>query len=139
LVAGPIFKEVADKVYAYAFSLHPKVKEKKNPELPLSAEGYSDDLVTVYKSLNIPVQDKSNNYDWVNTLKQQNNIVLQKHLIAPIYVPDVRGMSAKDALYLLENKGIDVELKGEGYVKKQSVVPGTLVSNTDKIILELGM
>jgi cell division protein FtsI (penicillin-binding protein 3) len=139
LVAGPIFKEVADKVYAYAFSLHPKVKEKKNPELPLSAEGYSDDLVTVYKSLNIPVQDKSNNYDWVNTLKQQNNIVLQKHLIAPIYVPDVRGMSAKDALYLLENKGIDVELKGVGYVKQQSVVPGTLVSNTDKIILELGM
>jgi cell division protein FtsI (penicillin-binding protein 3) len=48
-------------------------------------------------------------------------------------------MSAKDALYLLENKGIDVELKGVGYVKQQSVVPGTLVSNTDKIILELGM
>ena len=139
LVAGPIFKEVADKVYAYAFSLHPEVKEKEKPELPVSAEGYSDDLVTVYNALDIPIEDKSNNYDWVNTVKQQNQIVLQKHLVAPIYVPDVRGMSAKDALYLLENKGIDVEVKGIGYVKKQSVTPGTLVAKTDKIILELGI
>ncbi len=137
LVAGPIFKEVADKVYAYAYSLHPEVKEKQQPELPVSAEGYSDDLVTVYKTLQIPVQDQSNNYDWVNTLKQQHEIVLKKHLVAPIYVPDVRGMSAKDALYLLENKGIDVQMKGVGYVKKQSVKPGTLISETDKIILEL--
>ena len=60
-------------------------------------------------------------------------------MVAPIYVPDVRGMSAKDALYLLENKGIDVEVKGIGYVKKQSVTPGTLVAKTDKIILELGI
>ncbi len=139
LVAGPIFKEVADKVYAYAYALHPKVEEKQQPELPVSAEGYSDDLVMVYRYLQVPVNDQSNNYDWVNTLKQQNEIVLKKHLVAPIYVPDVRGMSAKDALYLLENKGIDVELRGVGYVKKQSVAPGTLVAETDKIILDLGI
>jgi cell division protein FtsI (penicillin-binding protein 3) len=93
----------------------------------------------VYRYLNIPLNDESNNYDWVNTFKQENKIVLKKHTVAPIYVPDVRGMSAKDALYLLENKGIDVEIRGIGYVKKQSVAPGTLVAGTNKIILDLGI
>ena len=39
-------------------------------------------------------------------------------------VPDVTGMGARDAVYLLENKGIKTKLKGRGKVKAQSIYAG---------------
>jgi cell division protein FtsI (penicillin-binding protein 3) len=53
-------------------------------------------------------------------------------------MPDVRGMGAKDVLYLLEQKGFRVELVGVGKVKKQSVLPGTKLIKKQLIQLYLG-
>ena len=39
-------------------------------------------------------------------------------------VPDVTGMGARDAVYLLESKGIKTKLKGRGKVKAQSIYAG---------------
>lgn len=55
---------------------------------------------------------------------------------API-VPDVRGMSAMDAVPLLENNGLKVVTEGVGVVKKQSIQAGTLVNKKQTIRLEL--
>ena len=49
-------------------------------------------------------------------------------------VPDVVGMGLNDALYLLENCGLKVEVEGHGKVKKQSLSAGSLVSATSKRI-----
>ena len=40
-------------------------------------------------------------------------------------VPNVVGMGARDAVYLLESRGIRVQLVGRGKVARQSLVPGT--------------
>lgn len=51
-------------------------------------------------------------------------------------VPDVRHLGLRDALFLLENRGLKVVIKGTGKVVSQSVKPGTLVQGqTVKIIL----
>src|SRR5690606_35375574 len=52
-------------------------------------------------------------------------------------VPNVEGMSGMDAIAILENLGITVEVKGNGKVKKQSVSKGTDLKKVDKIVLEL--
>ena len=52
-------------------------------------------------------------------------------------LPDLRGMSGMDAVSLLENLGLEVEVRGNGKVKKQSVSKGTEVKKVTKIILEL--
>ena len=46
-------------------------------------------------------------------------------------------MSAMDAISLLENMGLEVEVKGNGKVKAQSVKAGTHTKEVNKIILEL--
>ncbi len=46
-------------------------------------------------------------------------------------------MGLKDAVYLLENAGLDVIVKGKGTVTKQSIIAGTKVVKGDKIIIEL--
>ena len=42
-------------------------------------------------------------------------------------VPDVTGMGAKDAVYLLESRHIKVRVKGRGKVKSQSIHAGTAI------------
>ena len=52
-------------------------------------------------------------------------------------LPDLEGMSGMDAVSLLENLGLEVEVRGNGKVKKQSVSKGTDLKQVKKIILEL--
>ena len=52
-------------------------------------------------------------------------------------VPNVRGMSAMDAVALLENFGMKVRLKGVGKVKQQSIKKGTPIRKGATIILNL--
>jgi cell division protein FtsI (penicillin-binding protein 3) len=79
------------------------------------------------KNLNTknPIQEK--NYSEYYTKAQQ------KHLL----VPNVKGMPGMDAVALLENLRIKVNVIGVGKVRKQSVQPGTALSKTTTITLEL--
>ncbi len=52
-------------------------------------------------------------------------------------VPNVKGMSGMDAVSLLENLGLEVEVHGNGKVKKQSIDQGTDIKKVKKIVLEL--
>ena len=52
-------------------------------------------------------------------------------------VPNVEGMSGMDAVSILENLGIQVEVKGNGKVKKQSIAKGTDLKKVNKIVLVL--
>ncbi|WP_136466236.1 penicillin-binding protein [Flagellimonas onchidii] len=54
-----------------------------------------------------------------------------------IQVPNVKGMCGMDAVSLLENLGLQVEVRGNGKVKKQSVDQGTNLNQVRKIVLEL--
>ncbi len=52
-------------------------------------------------------------------------------------MPNVKGMGLKDALYLLENMGVKVSVKGKGKVANQSVGAGSAVSKGMTVVLEL--
>ena len=52
-------------------------------------------------------------------------------------MPNVKGMGLKDALYLLENMGVKVSVKGRGKVANQSVAPGSTVAKGVAVVLEL--
>jgi len=69
-----------------------------------------------------------------NSIKWEPNNQHQQGL-----VPDVRGMTLRDALYLLENTGIEVVVKGKkGRVTQQSQYPGTRALKGSTIKLEVG-
>jgi cell division protein FtsI (penicillin-binding protein 3) len=52
-------------------------------------------------------------------------------------VPNVLGMGLKDALYILENRGLKVHIIGNGMVKRQSLQPGSRCFQGSSITLEL--
>jgi cell division protein FtsI (penicillin-binding protein 3) len=140
LVAGPIFKEVADKVYASSIQIHDQLSKKEHlavSRIPYAKDGSYDDLSKVYSVLDIKTSQEGVSPEWAKVSTGENEVKVYKKRIPEIYVPDVIGMSIKDALYILENKGLSVQFSGNGVVKKQSISPGEKMIKGKNIILEL--
>lgn len=139
-VAGPIFKEVADKVYANSIQIHEEINKKENlavSRIPYAKDGYYADHKKIYSTLGVKTELSSENPKWARVSTGDKSVKIYNKKVAPIYVPDVTGMSIKDALFILENKGMRVQFSGNGTVKKQSVEPGKKLVKGEKIILEL--
>jgi len=144
-VALPVFKEIADKVYASALNLHRELKFVEpsfTQDLPLITMSDKSDVKVVLDQVKLSShfhndsihQDET---DWVIGSAQDNSIAIQPVLVSAGKMPDVRGMGAKDALYILERKGVKVNIQGLGRVKKQSVSPGTPLRKYQNIQLQL--
>jgi cell division protein FtsI (penicillin-binding protein 3) len=53
-------------------------------------------------------------------------------------VPNLHGLSIRDALFLLENNGLNVKVIGFGTVKRQSIEAGSKYQKGNSILLTLG-
>jgi cell division protein FtsI (penicillin-binding protein 3) len=141
LVAGPIFKEIADKVYATSLDMHKPItaESKMVSDPPYSKSGYKKDLDIVFSHFGVPYYKNEGKSDWVTTTKRDSIVELRERIILKEFVPNVIDMTLKDALYLLENHGLLVEAKGRGKVNSQSLQPGALSKPGQRIILEMSI
>lgn len=140
LVAGPIFKEVADKVYANSLDMHKELKEQKflaNSAIPYSKHGHKADVEKVFTALDVTLKSKAQDAEWVVTSTQDSSVTIAPRLIKENLVPNVVGMGLRDAIYLLENQGLTVKIKGSGMVKYQSIQAGESVFDGQEIEIEL--
>ncbi len=71
------------------------------------------------------------------TADSNKKITIESAKVYEGYVPDVSGLGLKDAVYLLEKEGMQVQVKGKGKVQLQSVAPGSRIYKGQKIILQL--
>jgi cell division protein FtsI (penicillin-binding protein 3) len=137
-IAGPVFRELANKVYATDPSFHTTSAGTlaENCKLPGSKDGAQADLMRLYESLELPFQGRTTG-DWVTVTTGDSAAVLSPRSIEANRVPDVRGMGLRDALYLLENAGLQVKTLGMGTVRRQSITPGSDLISNQAITLEL--
>ncbi|MBX2963949.1 MAG: transpeptidase family protein [Cyclobacteriaceae bacterium] len=138
-VAAPVFKEIADNIYARDINLH-LAMEKKYVEpgvFPVIRAGNQEELTMLCNVLGIS-NHSSSEEDWVRSSVIGNSINWKKNTIGQGIVPDVQGMTFRDAIYLLEQSGLKVVHEGKGRVKRQSITAGTKVLKGDRIYIELG-
>jgi cell division protein FtsI (penicillin-binding protein 3) len=137
LVAGPIFKEIADKVYATNLKIHPPLTEEKQLALvPISKNGNKEDLQKVLEKLNVKSEGRTNEA-WVKTHAKENTVEIESINISSNVIPNVVGMSLKDAVFILENKGLLVKVIGKGTIRNQSIPAGQPIVKGNIITLEL--
>jgi cell division protein FtsI (penicillin-binding protein 3) len=140
-VAGPIFEEIADKVFATSTNIHEELKPQEQitsvTRLPVSKSGDQNDLIQVFENLNIPATSSNPENKWVVTQTGVDKVVMDRRNVIENLVPNVKGMSAQDAVFILENAGLKVRLKGKGMIKEQSLLPGQRINQGQEIILEL--
>ena len=137
-LAGPVFKEVATKLYAmYVDKKAPDLFATKKDSSAYFYAGRTNDIKNVYKTLNIGYQDSALQGDWSNVFATNYQPVVKTTVVRKQVMPNVKGMGLKDALYLLENMGVKVSVKGRGKVTNQSVAPGSTVAKGAAVALEL--
>jgi cell division protein FtsI (penicillin-binding protein 3) len=66
----------------------------------------------------------------------RQNVDIQNIDKGPL-MPNVVGMGLRDALYILESRGLSVKFTGSGVVKSQSIRAGVQVDTGQTVILTL--
>ncbi len=137
-VSGPVFREVADRVYAADINMYDSMKDQKltgNVKMPSAKAGEKKATQRVYKAFGIKTLFAANTE---NVIVDTNKGVVNSEIrIVEGSVPDVSGMGLKDALYVLGNSGLRPIVRGSGKVIKQSIAAGTRVGKSYPIVLEL--
>jgi len=144
LIAGPVFKEIAEKVYSSSLDFMEPINNKRNllTKAPASIKSKNDEMLIASNALQLPVKSNATEGNYVsrNTIDSTSVALVSNNLESQLkkgIVPNLNGLSAKDALFLLENSGFHVKLYGMGSVRKQSIEAGQKFNRGDKITLIL--
>ncbi|MEG1004710.1 MAG: penicillin-binding transpeptidase domain-containing protein [Bacteroides sp.] len=142
LMAGSVFGKIAERVYAKDLRLNlTHAIDTNSVVIPDVKAGEIHQTKRVLDELKIQSQTqfplKEGKETWGSTHAAPKAVILESRELKRDYVPSVIGMGAKDAVYLLESKGLKVSLTGVGKVKSQSIANGTLVRKGQTIRLVL--
>lgn len=140
-VAGPAFKAIAEKCYLRRIAPGVVVNEGNMPsmghiDLPRFSIGFKDDYKDILKTLALDYQDETSS-DWILLEGGRVPLEMKRRYVDFEKVPDVTGMGARDASYLMERCGLRVRLDGVGKVIQQSVRPG-MTARGQTVQLKLG-
>lgn len=138
-VAGTVFREISDKLYVLNLQQPNNLAAQKRDSSFYRFVGMKNDVQQVSQPFNIPFNN-SGNALWLSVVNDSiDNRMWRMNAIADAgkVVPDVKGYGLKDAINLLENKGLKVVIKGRGKVIAQSILPGTTVNKGQQIIIQL--
>jgi cell division protein FtsI (penicillin-binding protein 3) len=138
-VAGPVFKEISDKLYATLTD-----GERQNDSLKNIVDssyylyaGAATDMKKVLGDLSIKYSDSSGKSEYNIMADMNYQPVMKGKDLAKNHMPDVKGMGLKDALFVLENRKVKVIAKGKGKVFAQSVSAGVPISKGQTVVVEL--
>ncbi|MFN2438048.1 MAG: penicillin-binding transpeptidase domain-containing protein [Chitinophagaceae bacterium] len=137
-LAAPVFKEVANKIYALY------VGNKKSVAPVVVADsleriyaGQVKEIKKLFSELGVQYKDSANNKLWGTIDANNSNTIIRSNTISKKKMPDVRNMTLRDAVYVLENMNLKVIVQGRGKVFMQDVLPGASVNKNQKITLLL--
>ena len=126
-VAAPIFKELADKVYALDMEIHnPIISTNTFKDLPKVKQGKTFDANQILTELSISTQNTESDWMVSQTSKSEVKLMVRKieEDLQRGRMPNLKGMNLKDAVYLLETYGLNVSVEGSGSVISQSIKKG---------------
>ena len=135
-MSGVVFHHIAEGVMAR--NLKVKVDDARDEHSVIIP-----DVAAANRILNYLDLKTSNHWDgngrpvWGVAEPREDNVQLTQVKTAVNVTPDVTGMGAKDAVYLLESRGLRVRLQGRGKVKRQSYSAGKTIVRGSECVLVL--
>jgi cell division protein FtsI (penicillin-binding protein 3) len=138
LVSGPVFREIADRIYASDIQMYSKVKQNVvgNTVAPEAKAGQSKATKRVYNAFGIKALYAAKS-EYFNSLDTVNGIAYEETTPVKGVMPNVSGMGLKDAMYLIGNAGLKAKVNGSGKVTSQSIQPGSRIGKGLMVELEL--
>lgn len=138
-MAGSVFKSIAEQTMALKSNLYPESTLKDSTLqlafIPEGKPGNYKSLETVLSKLNLSYSGNAS--DWVSTFTNDKTMEIKSLAIARQKVPEIIGMGAKDAFFLLNQMGLNVKMSGKGKVISQSLHSGTYIKKGQTISIHL--
>lgn len=137
-LAAPVFKDLADRVCGTILNMDIRIPENGNNSVPFVKKGNARDIRKALQYLGINGMMFDTSYVWVDAEQDSNGVpVYSNYRMPKDVVPNCKGMTIKDALYMLEKMGFKVSFEGRGKVASQSLQQNTPYRRGAKIHLEL--
>jgi cell division protein FtsI (penicillin-binding protein 3) len=137
-VAAPVFRELSEKLYANGSDIMVPLPMDVTPDrFPIACKGMTADLTDAFRSLGIPYMPGGVPTTWARPVAGNGKMIIEPEGIPGGIMPDVTGMGLSDALFLLEQMGLKVLVKGKGIVEYQSVPPGTAIRKGIPVRIDL--
>jgi cell division protein FtsI (penicillin-binding protein 3) len=143
-MSGVVFHHIAEGVMARDLKLRVEnAHDTTSIVIPDVKNGNISDANYVLNYLGIKTNKEwdgsyiNGNPIWGRAERQSSQVALHQVKVNKNVTPDVTGMGAKDAVYLLESLGLKVKLHGRGKVKSQSYTAGKSIIQGSECILNL--
>lgn len=145
-MSGVVFHHIAEGIMAQDLKLN--VQDARDKESILIPSAKTGNLLATDYVLNMLGFNVVNGWGgaypfgnpiWGTINQDGNKLIFKEEKINRVnLVPDVKGMGARDAVYLLEKHGIKTIVVGRGRVIEQSIAPNDKVQKGMKCTLRLG-
>ena len=141
-VAAPVFRMISDKIFsnnigAWDGPLDSIAKATPGNITAMQATARNYQVLLRAAGINVPMPGiNPNAVAQLITDTGRTMAVMPRHIYKG-QVPDVTGMGLKDAIYLLEGQGLQVQIAGKGKVRQQSLPAGAAVVKGQNITLQL--
>ncbi len=122
---GPVFSEISQYIMSQGAYLDAaEAADSTSIFVPDVCVGADEQNLNVLEMLDISEEGTALGTNQTDTLAENR-------------VPDLTGMTARDAVHCLQEKGLNVQLQGRGRVKKQNMEPGMMIQQGKTITLQL--
>ncbi len=137
-VAGPVFKEIADRLYStYVKGGKNELNKKLLDSSLMSYAGSKKDMARVMGKLKLGFRDSASNAAYVAVKGEARDLVVTAKSTPLNLMPELNGMGLKDAVYVCENMGLKLNIRGKGKVMAQSITAGLPVVKGQLVEVEL--
>ena len=140
-MSGGVFKTIAEQIFVrgnqlWLDSLRTDTLKSIKLVVPPLKSGNSKKAQMVLSGLGFRLQDYKST-PWIQVQNDSLNYITRPLKVYNNLVPNVTGMGARDAVYLLEKIGLRVRISGKGKVVAQSIKPGQGVVKGTQILITL--
>jgi cell division protein FtsI (penicillin-binding protein 3) len=141
LVAGPVFREIADKLFrvdAELYANHQLNRFKDSIRSKSKWKGSKKDFVHIASRLKTTIKDTAEISELSEMGESKGSFLGSGLKIEDMVMPDIRGVGLKDAMELLGKLKLNVVANGNGKVVMQSIQAGTSIAKGQTVYLTLG-
>lgn len=136
-LAGPVERDIVNYIYYRDEEWHQRVPSASSRQVPVKVKGGNIAQVRRVADKFSPRVSFTDREGWgvakMDTLKNVDIKTIEDNAL----MPNVVGMGLKDALYILESRGLDVHFSGRGTVRSQSIPVGRKISAGQNVSLTL--
>ncbi len=138
-LAGDVLKQVIQHLYNREMKWYDKLEESDTIKYPAKIKGGDVDQI---KEVTYKLSPHTADYEWSDRWGRTSVDSLSNASIAGVNMdadtmPNVVGMGLKDALFLLENRGLKVSFSGQGSIYRQSIAAGRKISRGNMVSIAL--